>query len=67
VPLYPWGQSPRYPLDWRLGGPRPSLDDVEKRIGIGGMESDWVHSALRPPVGLLCQARVIMIMGILVE
>jgi hypothetical protein len=26
-----------------------------------GLESNWVHSALRPPIGLLCQPRVIMI------
>jgi hypothetical protein len=31
------------------------------------MESNWVHSALRPPIGLLCQPRVIMIMEKLVE
>jgi hypothetical protein len=33
----------------------------------GGVESNWVHSALRPPIGLLCQPRVIMIMEKLVE
>jgi hypothetical protein len=26
----------------------------------GGVESNWVHSALRPPIWLLCQPRVIM-------
>jgi hypothetical protein len=26
--------------------------------GGGGVESDWVHSALRPPICLLCQPRV---------
>jgi hypothetical protein len=26
-----------------------------------GVESNWVHSALRSPIGLLCQPRVIMI------
>jgi hypothetical protein len=31
------------------------------------VESTWVHSALRPPVGLLCQPRVIMMMMKLVE
>jgi hypothetical protein len=31
------------------------------------MESDWVHSALRPLIGLLCQPRVIMMMENLVE
>jgi hypothetical protein len=31
------------------------------------VESDWVHSALRPPIGLLCQPRVIMMMEKLVE
>jgi hypothetical protein len=32
-----------------------------------GVESNWVHSALRPPVGLMCQPRVIMVMDKLVE
>jgi hypothetical protein len=32
-----------------------------------GVQSSWVHSALRPPVGLLCQPRVIMMMEKLVE
>jgi hypothetical protein len=27
----------------------------------GGVESNWVHSALLPPICLLCQPRVIMI------
>jgi hypothetical protein len=31
------------------------------------MESNWVHSALRPLIGLLCQPRVIMTMVKLVE
>jgi hypothetical protein len=31
------------------------------------MESNWVYSALRPPIGLLCQPRVIMMMEKLVE
>jgi hypothetical protein len=31
------------------------------------VESNWVHSALRPLIGLLCQPRVIMIMEKLVE
>jgi hypothetical protein len=31
------------------------------------MESIWVHSALRPLIGLLCQPRVIMMMEKLVE
>jgi hypothetical protein len=31
------------------------------------MESNWVHSALRPPIGRLCQPRVIMMMEKLVE
>jgi hypothetical protein len=31
------------------------------------VESNWVHSALRPPIGLLCQPRVIMTMERLVE
>jgi hypothetical protein len=31
------------------------------------VESNWVHSALRPPIGLLCQPRVIMMMEKLVE
>jgi hypothetical protein len=32
-----------------------------------GVESNWVHSALRPPTGLLCQPRVIMMMENFVE
>jgi hypothetical protein len=31
------------------------------------MESNWVHSTLRPLNGLLCQPRVIMMMEKLVE
>jgi hypothetical protein len=31
------------------------------------MESNWVHSALRPRIGLLCQPWVIMMMEKLVE
>jgi hypothetical protein len=31
------------------------------------VESNWVHSTLRPPIGLLCQPRVIMMMEKLVE
>jgi hypothetical protein len=31
------------------------------------MGSNWVHSALRPLLGLLCQPRVIMMMEKLVE
>jgi hypothetical protein len=31
------------------------------------VESNWVHSALRPPIGLLCQPRVIMMMEKLME
>jgi hypothetical protein len=31
------------------------------------MESNWVHSALRPPIGLLGQPRVIIMMENLVE
>jgi hypothetical protein len=31
------------------------------------VESNWVHSALRPPIGLLCQSRVIMMKEKLVE
>jgi hypothetical protein len=33
----------------------------------GGVESNWVHSALRPPIDLLCQPRVIMMMAKLLE
>jgi hypothetical protein len=36
-------------------------------IGIVGVESNWVHSALRPLIGLLCQPHVIMMMEKLVE
>jgi hypothetical protein len=32
-----------------------------------GVESNWAHSALRPPIGLLCQPRVIMMREKLVE
>jgi hypothetical protein len=32
-----------------------------------GVESTWVHSALRSPIGLLCQPRVFMMMEKLVE
>jgi hypothetical protein len=35
--------------------------------GGGGVESNWVHTVLRPPIGLLCQPRVIMMMEKLVE
>jgi hypothetical protein len=35
--------------------------------GVGGVESNWVHSALRPLIGLLCQPWVIMMMEKLVE
>jgi hypothetical protein len=31
------------------------------------VESNWVHSPLRPLIGLLCQPRVIMMMEKLVE
>jgi hypothetical protein len=31
------------------------------------VESNWVHSAMWPPIGLLCQPRVIMMMEKLVE
>jgi hypothetical protein len=31
------------------------------------VESNWVHSALRPPIDLLCQPQVIMMMEKLVE
>jgi hypothetical protein len=33
----------------------------------GGVESNWVHWALQPPIGLLCQPRVIMMLEELVE
>jgi hypothetical protein len=36
-------------------------------IGIVGVESNWVHLALRPLIGLLCQPWVIMMMETLVE
>jgi hypothetical protein len=35
-------------------------------IGIVGVESNWVHSAFRPPIDLLCQPRVITMMEKLV-
>jgi hypothetical protein len=34
---------------------------------IWGGGPNWVHSALRPPIGLLCQPRVIMMMEKLAE
>jgi hypothetical protein len=34
---------------------------------LGGVESNWVHSALRPPIDLLFQPRVIIMMETLVE
>jgi hypothetical protein len=38
-------------------------------IGIWGgeVESNWVHSAMRPPIGLLCNPRVIIMMKKLME
>jgi hypothetical protein len=36
-------------------------------IGVVGVESNGVHSALRPPIGVLCQPRVIMMMEKSVE
>jgi hypothetical protein len=36
-------------------------------VGGGVVESNWVHSALRPLISLLCQPRVIMLMEKLVE
>jgi hypothetical protein len=36
-------------------------------MGGGGVESNWIHSALWPVIGLLCQPRVIMMMEKLVE
>jgi hypothetical protein len=33
----------------------------------GGVDSNWVHSALRPLIGLFCQPRIIMMMEKLVE
>jgi hypothetical protein len=36
-------------------------------IDIVGVESKWVHSALRPLIGLFCQTQVIIMMEKLVE
>jgi hypothetical protein len=33
----------------------------------GWVDSNWVHSAVRPPIGLLCQPQVIMMSEKLVE
>jgi hypothetical protein len=33
----------------------------------GGWSPNWLHSVLRPPIGLLCQPRVIMMMENLME
>jgi hypothetical protein len=37
------------------------------KIGIVGVESNWVHLVLLPPVGILCQPLLIMMMEKLVE
>jgi hypothetical protein len=50
--------------------PKQSCDELLERFFnwySGGVESNWVHSALRSPIGLLCQPRVIMMMEKLVE
>jgi len=31
-PLYPWQKSTWYPLKWRLGGTRTSLDILKKKV-----------------------------------
>jgi hypothetical protein len=31
--LYPWGKDPRYPFDWRLGGPQSQSGQVQKLHG----------------------------------
>jgi hypothetical protein len=36
-------------------------------VGRGGVESNWVHSTLRPPICLLYHSRMIMMMENLVE
>jgi hypothetical protein len=46
---------PKYPTKILLG-------DFNAKVG-----SVWVHLALRPLIGLLCQSRVIMMMNTLVE
>jgi hypothetical protein len=43
------------------------LPNTTLLIGIVGGEPNWLHSALRPQIGLLCQTRVIMMMEKLVE
>jgi hypothetical protein len=53
------------------GGRRPSRGiqwacHCHCHVG-GGLESNWVRSGLRPPIGLLCQPRVIMTTEKLVE
>jgi hypothetical protein len=49
----------------RVEGLRSSRSIYHSNIWGGG--SNWVHSALRPSIGLLCLPRVIMMMGKLVE
>jgi hypothetical protein len=33
-PLYPWGKSPRYLLDKRLGGPQSQQQAISKNIPV---------------------------------
>jgi hypothetical protein len=37
------------------------------KLVYSGVESNWVHLALQPVIGLLCQTQVIMMMEKLVE
>jgi hypothetical protein len=51
-PLYPQGNSPRYPLDRGWVGPRTGLDDVEKRkfLNLLGLELRPIaHSSITIP------------------
>jgi hypothetical protein len=53
-------------------GPYPEIDESSQILFLiwivgGGGGVNWVHSALRPLIGLLCQPRVIMMMENLVE
>jgi hypothetical protein len=47
--LYPWGKSPLFPLDRRLGGPRVSLDAVAKRKNFI-IAPDWNWTLIIQPV-----------------
>jgi hypothetical protein len=55
------------PFNWMHFAHRRSKFFFLNSNGGGGGESNWVHSALGPPIRRLCQPRVIMMMEKLVE